>query len=102
MLYDSVMRNIQNRHKRIKHMNSFINARLQRKLRKFSNNLLSGSKVWVPTFWLPTNIHKTLETNFSFHVKLRTAEKVQFASTDKIFILAAGLSTRLSFYDFWS
>ena len=102
MLYDSVMRNIQNRHKRIKHMNSFINARLQRKLRKFSNNLLSGSKVWVPTFWLPTNIHKTLETNFSFNVKSRTAEKVQFASTDKIFILAAGLSTRLSFYDFWS
>ena len=31
MLYDSVMRNMQNRHKRIKHMNSFISARFQRK-----------------------------------------------------------------------
>ena len=38
MLYDRVMRNIQNRHKRIKHMNSLINARLQRKSRKFAEN----------------------------------------------------------------
>ena len=45
MLYDRVMKNIENRHKRIKHMNSFINARLQRKLRKFAGNPLSGSQV---------------------------------------------------------
>ena len=45
MLYDRVMRNIQNRHKRIKYMNSFINARFQRKLRKFAEKLLPGS--WV-------------------------------------------------------
>ena len=45
MLYHRVMRNIKNRHKRIKHMNSFINARRQRKLRKFPENPLSGS--WV-------------------------------------------------------
>ena len=38
MLYDRVMKNIQNRHKLIKHTNSFINARLQRKLRKFAEN----------------------------------------------------------------
>ena len=37
------MRSIQNRHKRIKDMNSFINARLQRKLIKFAENPLSGS-----------------------------------------------------------
>ena len=35
MLYDRVMRVIQNRNKRIKCMNSLINARFQRKLRKF-------------------------------------------------------------------
>ena len=34
-----------NRHKRKKHMNSFINARLQRKLRKFAENPISGSRV---------------------------------------------------------
>ena len=45
MLYDRVMRNIRNRHKRIKHMNSFINARFQRKPRKFSENPLSGCQV---------------------------------------------------------
>ena len=39
------MRNIQNRYKRIKHMNSFINTRHQRKLRKFLENPLSGSQV---------------------------------------------------------
>ena len=47
MLCNRVMRNIQNRHKRIKYMNSFINARRQRKLRKFLENLFSGSQVWV-------------------------------------------------------
>ena len=45
MLNDRVMRNIQNRHKCIKHMNSFTNARLQRKLRKFAENPISGSRV---------------------------------------------------------
>ena len=45
MLYDRVMKNIQNRHKNIKHMNSFLKPRLQRKLRKFAENLLSGSGV---------------------------------------------------------
>ena len=45
MLYDRVMKNIQNRHKRIKHMNSVINTRLQRRLRKFAENPLSGSRV---------------------------------------------------------
>ena len=35
MLYDMVMRSIQNSHKRIKHMNSFINAKLQRKQKMF-------------------------------------------------------------------
>ena len=45
MLYDRVMRNIQNRHKRINQMNSFINARFQRKLIKFAENTLSGSPV---------------------------------------------------------
>ena len=39
------MRNIQNRYKRIKHMDSFINTRHQRKLRKFLENPLSGSQV---------------------------------------------------------
>ena len=42
-----VMRNIQNRHKRIMQMNSFIIARLQRKLRKFFENPLSGSQFRV-------------------------------------------------------
>ena len=52
MLYDRVMRNIQNRHKHIKQMNSFINARFQRKLRKFAENPLSGSRSRLsgPTF----------------------------------------------------
>ena len=45
MLYDRIMRNIQNRHKRIKHMISFINARRQRKLRKFLENPLPESQV---------------------------------------------------------
>ena len=45
MLYDRVMRSIQNRHKRTKHMNLFINARFQRKLRKFAENPLPGSQV---------------------------------------------------------
>ena len=45
MLYDSVMRNIKNRHKRIKQVNSFINARFQRNLRTFVKNPLSGSPV---------------------------------------------------------
>ena len=60
MLYDRVMKSIRNRHKRIKHMNSVINARLQRKLRKFAENPLSGSRVSGPTFrasglgsWVP-------------------------------------------------
>ena len=39
------MRNIQNRHKRIKHRNSLIIARLWRKLIKFSENPVSGSEV---------------------------------------------------------
>ena len=42
MLDERVMRNMQNRHKRIKHVNSFINARHQIKLRKFLENPLSG------------------------------------------------------------
>ena len=54
MLYDRVMRNIQNRHKRIKHMNSLINARLQRKSRKFAENPIwvtrLGSRVPAPTY----------------------------------------------------
>ena len=50
MLYDRVMRNIQNRHKDIKHMNSFKNVRRQRKLRKFLENPLSRSQVSGPTF----------------------------------------------------
>ena len=41
MLYDRLMGNIQNRRKRIKQMNSFIHARLQRKLRKFAENSLT-------------------------------------------------------------
>ena len=45
MLYDRVMRNIQNRYKRIKYMDSFINTSHQRKLRKFLENPLSGSQV---------------------------------------------------------
>ena len=45
MLYDSVMRNIKNRHKRIKQVNSFINAGFQRNLRTFVKNPLSGSPV---------------------------------------------------------
>ena len=53
MLYDRVMRNIQNRHKDIKHMNSFINVRRQRKLRKFLKNPLSGSQVSGLTFRIP-------------------------------------------------
>ena len=39
------MTNVQNRPKRIKQMNSFINARFQRELRKFVENPLSGSLV---------------------------------------------------------
>ena len=59
MLYDRVMRNIQNRHKRIKHMNLVINARFQRKLRKFAENPLPGSHVsglgsrLPPMSWIP-------------------------------------------------
>ena len=45
MLYDRIMKNIQNRHNRIWHMNSFINTRLQRKLRKCAEIPLSGSRV---------------------------------------------------------
>ena len=48
MFYDRVMRNIQNRHKRIMPMNSFINDRLQRKLRKFSENPFSSLTIRVP------------------------------------------------------
>ena len=46
------MRNIQNRYKRIKHINSFINGRLQRKLEKFAENPFSASLVSGPTFWI--------------------------------------------------
>ena len=59
MHYDRVMRNIQNRHKRIKHMNLFINAMFQRKLRKFAENPLPGSQVsglgsrHPPMSWIP-------------------------------------------------
>ena len=52
MLYDRVMKNMQNRHKRIKHMNSSINARLQRRLRKFAENPLSGFRVSGLTYEL--------------------------------------------------
>ena len=48
MLYDRVMRNIQNRHKPIKHMNSLISARYQRKLRKVSEIHFKGHESWVP------------------------------------------------------
>ena len=48
MPYDRVMRNMQNSHKRIKHMNSFINAERQRKLRQFLENPLSGLGSSVP------------------------------------------------------
>ena len=53
MLYDRVMTNIQNRHKRIKRMNSSIYARRQRKLRKSLENPLSGSQVSGPFFRIP-------------------------------------------------
>ena len=53
MFYDRVIRNIQNRHKLIKHMNSFIKARIQRKLRKFPENPFSGSRVSGPTIRVP-------------------------------------------------
>ena len=52
MLYDRVMRNIQKRYKRIKHINSFINARLQRKPRKFAEKPISGSRVPGPIYEL--------------------------------------------------
>ena len=42
MFCDRVMRNMQNRYKRMKHMNSFINARHQRKLKTFLEIPLSG------------------------------------------------------------
>ena len=48
MPYDRVMRNMQNSHKLIKHMNSFINAERQRKLRQFLENPLSGLGSSVP------------------------------------------------------
>ena len=69
MLYDRVMRNIQNIHKRIKHMNSSIKARLQRKLRtlsEFSGSQVSGlgshlqgpgSRVSDPTYKLSSGSH---------------------------------------------
>ena len=47
------MRNMQNRHKRIKHMNSFMIARFQRKLRKLSENPLTGFRVSGHTFRVP-------------------------------------------------
>ena len=53
MLYDRVMRNIQKymntKHTKLKHMNSFINAGSQGKLRNFLENSLSGSRVSGPT-----------------------------------------------------
>ena len=45
---------IQNRHKLMKRMNSFIKARRQRKLRKFSENPLSGSQVSGFGSWFPS------------------------------------------------
>ena len=45
MFYDRVMGNIQNKHKRIKHMNSFLNTRRQRKLRKSPKKPVSRSQV---------------------------------------------------------
>ena len=50
MPYDSVIRNIQNRHKRIKHMNTFIIAMFPGKLRKCSENPVSESRVSAPSF----------------------------------------------------
>ena len=48
------MRNIHNRHKRIKYMNSFIITRFQRKLRKFSENPISRFRVSGPNgSWVP-------------------------------------------------
>lgn len=38
-------RNIQNKYRRIKNINSFINSGLQRKQRKFAENPISGSRV---------------------------------------------------------
>ena len=45
LLYYRVIKNIRNGHKRIKHMNSFTDAMIQRKLRKFSKNALSEPQV---------------------------------------------------------
>ena len=45
MRHDKVMRNIQHRHKRVKHMNSFKSARFQRKPRKFAQKPLPGPRV---------------------------------------------------------
>ena len=50
------MRNIQNIHKCIKHINSFINVRCQRKQRKFLENPFSGSKVLGPGSWAPGKV----------------------------------------------
>ena len=52
MLYDRVIGNIKNRHKRIQHMNSILNAMRQRKLKIFSKIHFQGPKSWVacPTF----------------------------------------------------
>ena len=41
--------NIQNKHRHIKNINSFINSGLQRKPRKFAENPISGSR--VPRLW---------------------------------------------------
>ena len=51
-----------------------------------------------------TPFHKIFETNSSFNVKLRekliSVFQKFFAIIDKMFILAGGLGTRLSFYEF--
>ena len=51
-------------------------------------------------------IHKIFETDFSFHVKKRTTERIlisvfqkSFAIINKILILAERLGTSLSFYE---
>ena len=68
------MRNIQHGHKCIKHVNSFINARFQRKPRKFAEKQFPGSRVLGPTYELsprsrvsgPTNIPRSWAPLFGY------------------------------------
>ena len=79
MLYDRVIRNIQNRHQRIMRMNSFINARLQKKLRKFTENPISGSRV-PPLRWVSglRTHQKSLVSGPTFRICLMTLKLKAF------------------------